>query len=89
MAKTVAKDLLGLWLSDISHIQKDKHYKIAWSQDKTLFFPLSIGSGDGSIASGEVEVGGEVLTPGTFVQFDQTTTIDAQLDCLVVYLPER
>jgi hypothetical protein len=29
-----------------------------------------------------------VLTPGTFAQFDSTMTLDATLDCLVVYLPE-
>ena len=55
---------------------------------KTLFFPLSVDSGDDSIASGEVEVAGEVLTPGTFAQFDRTMIINAHLDCLIVYLPE-
>jgi hypothetical protein len=55
---------------------------------KTLFFPLSIGSGRDSIASGEIEVEGEVLKPGTFAQFDSTMTLNAHLDCLVVYLPE-
>ncbi|KAJ5654842.1 hypothetical protein N7490_001845 [Penicillium lividum] len=47
---------------------------------KNLFFPLSIGS--------EVQVAGETLTPGTFAQFDSTIVINAQLDCLIVYLPE-
>lgn len=55
---------------------------------KTLFFPLSIGCGDDSIASGEVQVEDEVFTPGTFAQFDSTTILNAHLDCLVVYLPE-
>lgn len=55
---------------------------------KTLFFPLSIGSGRESMGSDEVQVEGEVLKPGTFVQFDKTMTLNAQLDCLIVYLPE-
>jgi hypothetical protein len=33
---------------------------------KTLFFSLSIGSRRNSIVSGEIEVEGEVLKPGTF-----------------------
>lgn len=55
---------------------------------KTLFFPLSIGPGSDSIASGQIEVAGKVLSPGIFVQFDSTLTLSAQLDCLIVYLPE-
>ncbi|KAJ5982106.1 hypothetical protein N7451_012206 [Penicillium sp. IBT 35674x] len=56
---------------------------------KTLFFPLSISSGSEKNDSGEVQVEGEVLRPGTFTQFDKTMTLNAQLDCLVVYLPEK
>lgn len=42
-----------------------------------LFFPLS----------GDVQVGGEVLKPGTYVQLTKTLDLDAQLDCLIVVLP--
>ncbi|KAJ6070560.1 hypothetical protein N7467_011879 [Penicillium canescens] len=55
---------------------------------KTLFFPLSVGSGNNSIASGEVQVAGETVAPGSFIHLDSTLTITAQLDCLIVYLPE-
>ncbi|KAJ5350225.1 hypothetical protein N7541_007952 [Penicillium brevicompactum] len=55
---------------------------------RTLFFPLSVGSGSKSIASGNVKVAGVSLTPGTFMEIDGTTILNAQLDCLIVYLPE-
>ncbi|QQK42178.1 hypothetical protein Pdw03_5032 [Penicillium digitatum] len=55
---------------------------------KTLFFPLSVGSGNDSVASGEVQVAGELLTPGNFIELNSTLTFTAQLDCLIVYLPE-
>lgn len=55
---------------------------------KTLFFPLSVGSGSDSTASEELQVEGEVLRPGTFTQFNNTLVLDAQLDCLIVYVPE-
>ncbi|KAJ5202998.1 hypothetical protein N7449_005077 [Penicillium cf. viridicatum] len=55
---------------------------------RTLFFPLSVGSGSESIASGNVEVAGVMLTPGTFMEIDSTTGLNAHLDCLIVYLPE-
>lgn len=48
-----------------------------------------MGSGRESIASGNVEVAGVMLTPGTFMEIDSTTDLDARLDCLIVYLPER
>ncbi|KAJ6096124.1 hypothetical protein N7486_006870, partial [Penicillium sp. IBT 16267x] len=37
-----------------------------------LFFPLSIGSGPESIVSGNMQVAGEVLKPGTYVQLMET-----------------
>jgi len=46
--------------------------------DRTLlFFPLP----------GDVQVDGEVLTPGTYIQLTKTVDLDAQLDCLIVVLP--
>lgn len=54
---------------------------------KSLFFPLSISSGSDS-AAGEVQAAGEVLTPGIYVPFTTLITLDSQLDCLIVYLPE-
>jgi len=56
-------------------------------QLKTLFFPLSI-SFERDDKKSEVQVEGELLKPGTYAQFDSTMTLNAQLDCLVVYLPE-
>ncbi|KAJ5660907.1 uncharacterized protein N7484_000279 [Penicillium longicatenatum] len=42
-----------------------------------LFFPLS----------GDVQVAGEVLEPGTYTKITKTLDLDAQLDCLIVILP--
>ncbi|KAJ5232500.1 hypothetical protein N7468_005456 [Penicillium chermesinum] len=49
---------------------------------KTLFFPLNV-------PAGEVEVAGEALKRGTCTQFDETVTFNAQLDYLVIYIPEE
>ncbi|OGE47103.1 hypothetical protein PENARI_c063G04804 [Penicillium arizonense] len=64
-----------------SSIEKPDNYR------SLLFFPLSIGSGPESIVSGEVQVAGEVLKPGTYIQLTSTLNLDAQLDCLIVLLP--
>ncbi|KAJ6076652.1 hypothetical protein N7499_008633 [Penicillium canescens] len=46
--------------------------------DRTLlFFPLS----------GNVQVAGETLKPGNYIQLTKTLDLDAQLDCLIVVLP--
>ncbi|KAJ6119052.1 hypothetical protein N7471_013003 [Penicillium samsonianum] len=42
-----------------------------------LFFPLS----------GDVQVAGEVLKPGTYIPLVKTLDLDAQLDCLIIVLP--
>ncbi|KAJ5778358.1 hypothetical protein N7520_001604 [Penicillium odoratum] len=42
-----------------------------------LFFPLS----------GEVEVAGEVLIPGMYIQLTKKLDLDAHLDCLIIALP--
>ncbi|OQD97650.1 hypothetical protein PENSOL_c011G05008 [Penicillium solitum] len=42
-----------------------------------LFFPLS----------GNVQVAGEVLKPGNYIELTKTLDIDAQMDCLLVVLP--
>ncbi|KAJ5594690.1 uncharacterized protein N7459_000898 [Penicillium hispanicum] len=55
----------------------------------TLFFPLSIGSGPESIASGEIQIAGETLTPGCYIPITRTLTVDGQLDCLIVLLPNQ
>jgi hypothetical protein len=49
---------------------------------KTLFFPLDI-------PAGEVVVAGEALRSGTCTQFDKTVAFNAELDYLIVYLPEE
>lgn len=52
-----------------------------------LFFPLSIGLGKESIASGQVQVAGEALKPGTYLTLTSALDLDEQLDCLIVLLP--
>jgi hypothetical protein len=48
------------------------------NDDRTLlFFPLS----------GNVQVAGEILKPGNYIQLTKTLDLDAQLDCLIVVLP--
>ncbi|KAJ9490287.1 hypothetical protein VN97_g2944 [Penicillium thymicola] len=48
------------------------------NDDRTfLFFPLS----------GSVQVAGEVLKPGKYIQYTKALDLDAQLDCLIVVLP--
>ncbi|KAJ6063447.1 uncharacterized protein N7446_007567 [Penicillium canescens] len=42
-----------------------------------LFFPLS----------GDVQVAGEVLKPGTYIRLTKTLDLDAHLDCLIIVLP--
>ncbi|KAJ5100799.1 hypothetical protein N7456_006851 [Penicillium angulare] len=49
---------------------------------KTLFFPLHV-------PAGKVEVAGEPLKPGECTQFDNSVTFSAQLDYLIIYLPEK
>lgn len=36
----------------------------------------------------EVQAAGEVLIPGTYIPFTSLLTLNSQLDCLIVYLPE-
>ncbi|KAJ5488516.1 hypothetical protein N7539_003406, partial [Penicillium diatomitis] len=52
-----------------------------------LFSPLSIGLGPESIGSGNMQVTGEALKPGTYIQLMETLELEAQLDCLIVLLP--
>ncbi|CAI7655747.1 unnamed protein product [Penicillium glandicola] len=56
---------------------------------KNLVFPLSVGSGIDGIASGEVQVGDELLAPGYFLQLSSNLTIPTGFDCLIVHLPEK
>lgn len=55
---------------------------------RTLFFPLSVGTGPDSIASGEVRVADEMLVPGTYIPITSPLTLEGRLDCLVVLLPD-
>lgn len=52
-----------------------------------LFFPLSIGSGRESIASGQLQVAGETMKPGTYIKLTSNLRLNQQLDCLLVLLP--
>ncbi|KAJ5100974.1 hypothetical protein N7456_007026 [Penicillium angulare] len=45
---------------------------------RLLFFPLS---------GEDVNVDGEILTSGTYIQLTKTLDLDARLDCLIVVLP--
>lgn len=55
---------------------------------RSLFFPLSIGPGSESIASGEVQVAGQMLTPGTYIPITSSLALDGRLDCLIVLIPD-
>lgn len=58
------------------------------SNYRSLFFPLSVGSGPDSIASGELQIDQETLTPGSYVTISRSITVDGPLDCLIVLLPD-
>lgn len=42
-----------------------------------LFFPLS----------GDVQVEGEILEPGSFIQLTKSLDLDTRLDCMIIILP--
>ncbi|CRL27036.1 unnamed protein product [Penicillium camemberti] len=50
---------------------------------RSLFFPLTIDS-----EKEELQVAGEVLTPGDYIPITSSLILDARLDCLIVLLPE-
>lgn len=50
---------------------------------RSLFFPLTINS-----EKEELQVAGEVLTPGDYIPITSSLILDARLDCLIVLLPE-
>lgn len=64
---------------------------------RSLFFPLFVdpanndpGNNDPKIkdlSSAELEVAGEVLKPGDYIHFTSALVLDAQVDCLIVLLP--
>lgn len=55
---------------------------------RSLLFPLTVGSGSDDTASGKVQVAGELLSPGDYMTFTSSLAVDAQLDCLVILLPD-
>ncbi|CAG7936541.1 unnamed protein product [Penicillium salamii] len=58
-------------------------------QYKSLFFPLSVGPRSDNIASEEVQPAREVPKPGEFITITNALTLDTQLDCLIVLLPNQ
>lgn len=52
-----------------------------------LFFPLSIGSGRESIASGQLKIADGISRPGTYINLTSSLHLNEQLDCLLVLLP--
>ncbi|KAJ5594691.1 uncharacterized protein N7459_000899 [Penicillium hispanicum] len=71
---------------------------------RSLFFPLSIGSGKSQVEEGKDARGRDVimltesensasppremLNPGDYIHFTRALVLDAHLDCLIVLLPE-
>lgn len=56
---------------------------------RSLFFPLSIGSEPGDVASNTLQIAGEELAPGNYIHMTSRLLLETYLDCLIVLLPEK